>query len=127
MNFQDWYTDLMDIYRNVATLDGALTRHTRTKVYSDIPCRIYSPGSEAPNMKQDAADTGTVKKLACENSVDVKPGDELLITRGGRLGHTGFVIRAFAGDPEYYYEPFGAVMPGLAHQELELKMMERIP
>ena len=29
MNFQDWYTDRMDLYRVQAVRDGALTRHER--------------------------------------------------------------------------------------------------
>ena len=126
MNFQDWFTDLMDVYRNTPTVENNLTRHARVKVLEGIPCRIYSPGSDVADMTQTAADENTVKKMACDLSVEVHAGDEILITRGGRLGHTGDVIRGFAGDPEYYYEPFGAVMPGLAHQEIELRRTERI-
>ena len=35
-------------------------------------------------------------------------------------------IRAFAADPNLYYEPFGAVIPGLAHQEIRLLQEERV-
>ena len=34
--------------------------------------------------------------------------------------------RYFADTPERYYEPFGAVMPGLAHQEITLLKQERV-
>ena len=58
--------------------------------------------------------------------MDVRAGDELVITRGGRLGKPGPVIRAFAGEPNLYYEPFGAIIPGLAHQEIRLLQQERV-
>ena len=54
----------------------------------------------------------------------VRPGDELLIYRGRGLGQIHQPIRAFAGEPVYYHEPFGAVMPGLAHQEIVLLQKE---
>ena len=64
--------------------------------------------------------------MALDNAHVIHEGDELVITRGGRLGHAVDVIRAFAGAPHIYYEPFGAVMPGLAHQEVKLLEEERV-
>lgn len=126
MQWKDWYTDLMDIYRVTEVQDGALTRHEREQVAADIPCRIYQSDSKAVNMTQTAANVQQQDKLACDVSVDVRAGDELMIHRGKRIGKTGPDIRAFAGDPTLYYEPFGAIIPGLAHQEIRLLQEERV-
>ncbi len=126
MNYQDWYTDRMDVHRITAGLDGALTVHKRELVAEDVPCRIYRAGAHGPRMQPTAAYTESEDKLACANSVDVRAGDELLIRRGGGLGERRPVIRAFAGDPVYYHEPFGAVMPGLTHQEIGLLQKEYV-
>ena len=126
MNYADWYTDTVDIYRITASIDGNLTRHDRKLVTSQASCRIYQSDSKSPTMEQTAANIKEEMKLACDNAVDIQSGDELIITRGGRLGHTDHKIRAFAGSPNYYFEPFGAVIPGLAHQEIRLLNQERI-
>lgn len=126
MNWQDWYTDTMDVWRNVPVKDGNLTRQERQQVLTGIPCRIYQSDNKPINMTTTAADVQQNDHLACDISIDVRAGDELIITRGGRLGRTGPVIRAFAADPSLYYEPFGAVIPGLAHQEIRLLQQERV-
>ena len=126
MNYQDWYTDKMDVYRTVNAKEGALTRKSRERVLENVPCRIYRPSARGPTMSQTAASYSGESKLACDNSVDIRAGDELRIVRGGMLGHSGGELRFFAGRPEKYYEPFGAVMPGLAHQEVTLLEEERI-
>lgn len=126
MNWTDWYTDTMDIYRVQDVQDGALTRHERQRVQAGIPCRVYQSDNKPINMTTTAADVQQNDHLACDISIDVRAGDELMITRGGRLGRTGPVIRAFAADPNLYYEPFGAIMPGLAHQEIRLLQQERV-
>lgn len=126
MNFPDWYTDKMDIYRVIQTTTNNVTRNSRARVYKDVPCRIYMDSHPVPSMKRQAADFTQTMKIACANDVDLRAGDEVIITRGGRLGYTSEVSRAFAGEPHKYYEPFGAVMPGLDHQEISLLQMERI-
>ena len=126
MNFPDWYTDIMDIYRVEQDKTSAVVRSARVKKYSEIPCRVYSDGHPGPNMKRQAADFTQTMKVACANDVDIRPGDEIIVTRGGRLGYTSEVSRAFAGEPHKYYEPFGAVMPGLEHQEITLLEVERV-
>lgn len=118
MNDIDWYTDRLKVRRVVSARDGALTVHRRETVSEDVPCRIYRSGGRGPRMQSTAAYTEGEDKLACANEVDIRPGDELLIRRGGGLGQTRQIIRAFAGEPAYFYEPFGAVLPGLAHQEV---------
>ena len=124
MNYQDWYTDLVDIHRVAPVQDGALTKHERVPVAEGIPCRVYRSGVHGPRMQPTAAMTEGDDKLACANEVDIMPGDELLIRRGAALGETRQTIRAFAGEPAYFYEPFGAVLPGLAHQEVGLLQKE---
>ena len=126
MNFADWYTDLVDVWRVVDTKDGNLIRHERKQVSAGIPCRIYQSDSKAIQMNQQAAAVHQEDKLMCGTEADIQAGDELIITRGARLGKPGPVIRAFAADPNFYYEPFGAVLPGLAHQEIRLLQQERV-
>ena len=126
MNWQDWYTDTMSIYRVTEVKDGSLTRHERELVAENIPCRIYQSDNRPINMAETAANLKESDHLACDVSVDVQAGDELVITRGGRLGKPGPTIRAFAGEPNLYYEPFGAIIPGLAHQEIRLLQQERV-
>lgn len=116
----------MDVYRNVPVQDGALTRQERQQVLAGIPCRIYQSDSKPISMSQTAASVSQNDHLACDISADVRAGDELLITRGGRLGKPGPVIRAFAADPNLYFEPFGAVIPGLSHMEVRLLQQERV-
>lgn len=126
MNWTDWYTDTVDVYRVQDVLDGHLTRHERVQVSAGTPCRIYRSGDKAVDMTQTAADIRQEDKLACGVDADIQAGDELLIRRGARLGKPGPVIRAFAADPNLYYEPFGAIIPGLAHQEIRLLQQERV-
>ena len=117
MNWGDWYTDLLDIWRVVEVKDGNLTRHERVRAAAAVPCRIYQSDNKPINMTQTAASI---------QESDVRHGDELRITRGGRLGKPGPTIRAFAAAPNLYYEPFGAIIPGLAHQEIRLMQQERV-
>lgn len=126
MDWSDWYTDTMDVWRNVPVKDGNLTRQERQQVLTGIPCRIYRSGDNPIRMSQQAASIQQTDKLACGLDADIRDGDELIITRGARLGKPGPVTRAFAADPVYYYEPFGAILPGLDHQEIPLRQEERV-
>lgn len=122
----DWYTDTVDVYRVEATQTGALTRQERKAVLTAVPCRVFRSASRPINMQVTATDIRQDLKLACKNEVDIRAGDELIIHRGAGIGKVGGDIRAFAGDPDYYHEPFGAVAPGLAHQEITLLQQERV-
>lgn len=124
MNYGDWYTDRMDIHRVRSVTEGRLTRHERVPVAVGVPCRVYRSGVHTPRMQPTAARSEGEDRLACGNAVDIQAGDELIIRRGGLLGKPGPVLRAFAGDPVRFYEPFGAVLPGLAHQEVGLLQQE---
>ena len=122
MNWSAWYTDTVDIYRVQATTANNLTTHERVQIKAGVPCRVYQNSPKTINMTQTAASIKDDSMLACDNGVDIRPGDELIIHRGN-LPHT---IRAFAGEPHYYTEPFGAVIPGLAHQQIKLLNQERV-
>jgi len=124
MNWTDWYTDLVDIYRVRSVKNGALTRQERVPVVFGVPCRVYRNTPRGPRMQPTAAYTEQEDKLACADEVDIQAGDELIVRRGARLGQTRQRMRAFAGEPAHFYEPFGAVIPGLAHQELALYQKE---
>lgn len=127
MNFQDWYTDTVDIWRNKSTTSSTnLTTNERQELYTGIPCRIYESDSKPIDMSQQGASINQNDRLMCDNSVDIRVGDQLIIHKGGGLGKTVANIRAFAADPNYYFEPFGAVIPGLAHQEIRLLQQERV-
>lgn len=126
MNWSDWYTDTVDIWRTISAEDGTLTRKERVQIAEAVPCRIYQAEEKAMQMQQTAAKMQQENSLACDNAVDIRAGDELFLHRGGRLGKETSAIRAFAGEPHYYFEPFGAVMPGLAHQEVRLLQQERV-
>lgn len=127
MKFTDWYTDTADIFRVVNELNGALTVQSREQVAEAVPCRVARHKKEGElNPGPTAADYTENQVLMCDNSVDIQPGDELILHRGAKLGKSTPPMRAFAGEPTPYYEPFGAVIPGLAHQEVPLLSMERI-
>ena len=126
MNFRDWYTDTVDVRRVTSVQDGELTRNERREVLSGVPCRVYQQDARKIAMTQTAASADGDDWLQCDNAVDIRPGDELIIHRGARLGQTKPDIRAFASEPNYFFEPFGAAMPGLAHQEIRLLQQERV-
>ena len=124
MSFTDWYTDTVDVYRVENQTTNNLTTQQRVPVSTGTPCRIYQSDNQPINMQLGAAYIKQADRLMCDASVDIQPGDELIIHRGAVLGKTAPDIRAFAADPNLYYEPFGAVMPGLAHQEIRLLQQE---
>lgn len=126
MNFADWYTDTVDIWRAVPTTTNGLTTNTLTQFYTAVPCRIYQSDNQPINMEQTAAHVKQTDRLMCDTSVDIQAGDQLIIHRGAGLGRTAPDIRAFAADPNLYFEPFGAVLPGLAHMEVRLLQQERV-
>lgn len=126
MNFEQWYTDTVDVYRVVPTKSHNLTKNTRQKIYSQLPCRIYRSENSKIRMDQTAAGINEGMNIALDNKYVIKAGDELIVFRGGGLGKKDFKERAFAGDPHYHFEPFGGVFPKLSHQEIQLLKMERV-
>ena len=126
MNYRDWYTDTMDIYRVTPVQDGALTRQERTLIAEGVHCRQYCASAPGPGMSQTAASVTELDYVQCDNAGDVRAGDELRIHRGAVLGKAMPESRVFAGEPQHYFEPFGAVLPGLAHQEIRIFQEERV-
>ncbi len=119
--FSTWYTDTVDVYRVEEVSGDGLSRQERRKVNdTPIPCRVYSPQKNGPNMTDTAAKDLASEKMSCDLAVDIRPGDELMIVRGGNLGHGNEPIRYFAGSPVPYYDPVGGMMTGLEHQEIGL-------
>lgn len=126
MNFTDWYTDRMDVYRTVDTLEDNLTHKSRELVLEGVPCRVYKSALGGITMREAAATVEGVNKLACGVGTDIHKGDELLVTRGGGLNAGREPERFFAGAIQPYYEPFGGVLPGLDHLELAISEQEMI-
>lgn len=126
MNFRDWYTDTVDVFRSKPDENSSLTKYKREEVLSGIPCRLYHIDSPDIKMSQTSASIDQKDWLQCDNCVDTQPGDMLIVHRGAGLGKKVSDLRFFAADPNYYFEPFGAVIPGLAHQEISLLQQERV-
>ena len=64
MNWNDWYTDLMEIRRTETVKDGNLPRKERKVVCSGVPCRVYRSQDQAPTIPQPAANVQQADKLA---------------------------------------------------------------
>lgn len=120
--FASWYTDTADIYRVQNILDGSITRQSRELIAEAVQCRVYSSQKDGPVMTDTAARERSSDKMACDVGVDIRAGDEILITRGGALGSTREPDRYIAGNPQHYYDPVGAALTGLSHQEVGLLM-----
>lgn len=119
--FAKWYTDTMDIYRVEAVQKNSVTVQERRKVNaSPVPCRLYSLQKNGPAMADTGARARSEEKLACDLTVDLKQGDELMVVRGGNLGYANQPERYFAGTAWGYYDPVGGAMSGLQHQEVGL-------
>lgn len=116
----NWYTDLLDVYRIEKTVDYNVNVEARVKVNgSPIPCRVYSTAIHGANLQETAAVVRKEDKLACAVDVDIRVNDELIVTRGGRIGGTT-TERYIAGKPQSYYDPVGSKATGIAHQEIGL-------
>ena len=119
--FAGWYTDTMDIYRAENKEYGGLTRQEAVKQnQKPLPCRVYQSGKSAPSMGNPAGSVSGIDKLACDLSVDIRKGDELLVVRGGNLGIQTEPERYFAGGKQDFYDPVGGAMSGLQHKEITL-------
>lgn len=118
MIFNGWYTDSVEVWRDTETVINFITTQARTK-QGTYPCRVYKSDKSAPIMSDREARIRTYEKLACELGTDIKPGDELIVTRGGALGAIQ-TTRYFAGEVMPYFEPVGGMFNGLAHMEVGL-------
>ena len=121
MLFSDWYTDTVDVYRVISSIPGGgnLTHDKRVKVGTAIPCRVYSSQIKGASPQGTAAVDRKEDKLACDIGTDICIGDELIVTRGGRIGGVK-TERYLAGKPQDFYDPVGLVNTGLDHMEVGL-------
>lgn len=126
MNPRNWYTDTVDIQRVVPVQDGSLTRRERRELYRSIPCRLYQAEAPGVHMSQIAASADQKGWLRYDNEVGIQAGDEFIIHRGATLGKSIPDIRVFASGPNHSFEPSGAIMPGLARQEIHPPQQERV-
>ena len=115
-----WYTDTATVNRVESYADGNLTKQRRIVAAENVPCRVYRNSSPSTAMKDTAAQVEPSDMLACDIDVDIKAGDEIMVIRGGALGYENKPLRYFAGEPMPYYEPFGGVVPQLAHQQVPI-------
>ncbi len=118
--FNNWYTDSMTIYRNIDVKASNVDKKQRAMISENIPCRVYSSQKNGPSMTNTASSLRESDKAACDLQVEIKPGDELFIIRGGMLGMQREPERYFAGKVQPYYDPVGGVLSGLEHQEIAL-------
>jgi hypothetical protein len=125
MDMNKWYTDRMDVYRTEKETTNSISKHIRVKVHENIPCRIYRAKNAQIHMQQTAADVRQDNMLACDVSVDIKPGDELYISRGAGIGYNIAPVRYFAGESHFQLEPVGGVSGGLTHQAISLLSQKR--
>lgn len=115
------YTDTFDSYRVVKTIENGITKQSREKVLSGIPCRAYQNNTNQPQMSETAATVSKSNMLCCELGYDIKGGDELIIHRGANVGrHINPDERYIAGPPNIYTEPFAGVCPDLEHMQIAL-------
>ena len=120
-----WYTDTVDIYRVSPVLSGAITTQEWQQVAAGVKCRVYRSQINGLNPTDTAARTQSTDKLSCANGIDIRPGDQLMVTRGGALNSWNEPERYFAGSIQHFYDPLGGVVTGLSHQEIGL-LLEQI-
>lgn len=119
MRFDSWYTDTMDIIRVEHYKDGNLDKERRIQAGSAVPCRVYSTNLRGAVPTATAAADRGEDKLACKIGTDIKSGDELLVTRGAKVGGSE-AERYIAGRIQRYYDPVGRKATGLDHIEVGL-------
>lgn len=120
-----WYTDTVDVYRVSPMKEGAVTAQEWEQVAAGLRCRVYTSQKNGLNPTDTAARVRATDKLACDNSADIRPGDRLMVTRGGALGRGKAPERYFAGTIQHYYDPTAGAATGLEHQEIGL-LLENI-
>lgn len=118
--FNNWYTDNMDIYRQTDVQVGSLTKPgPLALVASKVPCRIYRTNNPQMVATPTSSEYKTNDMIACAVTVDVQPGDKLIVYRGGRNKPSLAQEEIYyAGNATDYFEPYGGVTPRLQHKQL---------
>lgn len=123
----NWYTDSFESYRVTQTTEGGIVKNERVKVLSNVPCRVYNNPNADIQMNEQAATTSAGNTLCCDVGVDIKAGDEIIVSRSALIRATPVCVdRYFAGKPNIYVEPFGGVLADLEHQQVALYNEKRV-
>lgn len=120
MLFDDWYQDLMTIYRNEGDTDGFEDTKVRTLKYENIPCRMYNKALNSLQTPKGSAKVESDISVAVDVNVDIKSGDEVYILRQGESESK----RYFVGNIKSYRMPLGMYDVGLDHKEVSLHYQE---
>ena len=106
------YFDSMDIYRKEKVKDSNTGVTTMQEVlkYSNLQCSLDKKDEVTTAGETGTAYISAAYKLFCRPTVDIKPGDKLVITYNGRTEEFE------AGDP-YPYK---------SHQEIPVTKKERV-
>lgn len=123
--FSGWYTDSVEVYRvkPFSPTRGIATQE-REKIGA-FKCRVYNSQKNGLHAKETAATVSSNDTMAVPLDADIREGDELLVVRGGTLGHESEPERYFAGRIMDYRDPVGGLLTGLQHREIGL-MLEKI-
>lgn len=123
----NWYTDTFDSYRVIDSVEGGITKHTRTKILSSCPCRVYQNPTNTPSMTETAAQANDNNTMCCDVGIDLKAGDEIIVYRSSAIRPQPVsTTRYFAGNINIYVEPFGGIVANLEHIQVALLNEERI-
>ena len=122
---KNWYSDLLSVYRVMDVTEDGLTVQKRVQIAGGVPCRVYNSQPANLSIRETAAVVRATEKLACAVDVDIKAGDELLVTRGGNLKGRLFErsrqqVRYLAGEPQDFFDPVGRTLTTLEHKEVGL-------
>lgn len=116
-----WFTDSFDSYRIVAVVEDGITKHSRTKVLSNVPCRVYNNPTPEVGLSEQDARINANNTLCCDVGTDIQAGDEIFVSRSARISQTPVSVdRYFAGKPNIYIEPFGGIVADLNHVQVAL-------
>ena len=123
----NWYTDTFDSYRVIDSVEGGITKHTRTKILSACPCRVYQNPTNTPTMTETASMANDNNVMCCDVGTDIIAGDEVIVYRSSAIrAQPVSTTRYFAGNINIYVEPFGGIVADLEHIQVALLNEERI-
>lgn len=105
---QRLWKDRMDIYRWVEVVEGGFTKQKKKKIYENVKCH-YSKGNLADIGKDAAPTLETSHTLFCGPDVDIKEGDEVIVTR-----RNGEQVTLTVGEGFFYS----------THQEFSVKRVD---
>lgn len=101
------YDDRMDVYRHTEEKEDDGTTYTNINkgepLYTGIPCRISFEYRDLKNDGPMEADKiSYMPKVFCKNSVDIKSGDYVIITRVSDDGKHTRVFKGHLGDSAWF-------------------------